>query len=118
MLKVYTYKNCSTCKAATRWLKDHGIAFDERAIRETPPSIKELKSMVQARGGLRPVFNTSGQDYRDLGLKDKLDGMSEKDALELLSKNGNLVKRPFVLDKEGAVHLVGFKEDEWSRALG
>lgn len=117
MLKIYTYKGCSTCKSATRWLKEHGVPFDEHAIRETPPSVAELKAMKQARGGWRFLFNTSGQDYRALGLKDKIADLTDEEATSLLSQNGNLVKRPFALQEDRQVHLVGFKEDEWQKTL-
>ncbi|HAL70712.1 MAG TPA: ArsC family transcriptional regulator, partial [Verrucomicrobiales bacterium] len=73
MLKVYAYQGCSTCKNALKWLKAQGIAHQEIAIRETPPSVPELRSMLAAKDGdLRPLFNTSGQDYRALGMKDDL----------------------------------------------
>ncbi|MFO1485155.1 MAG: arsenate reductase family protein [Verrucomicrobiaceae bacterium] len=118
MLKVYQYSGCSTCKNALKWLKAHAIPFEGIAIRETPPSFAELKAMLAAYAGdLRRLFNVSGQDYRSLGLKDKLPGMSTDAALKLLSENGNLVKRPFAIDSKNKVHLVGFKEDEWKAAL-
>ena len=117
MISVYAYKNCDTCRKALKWLKDHGVEHEVKAIRETPPTAQELMVAVEAFGGdLRPLFNTSGGDYRELGLKDKLPGMSAKEAVALLSENGNLVKRPFVTG-EGVV-LAGFKEAEWEAALG
>lgn len=119
MLKVYAYSGCSTCKNAIKWLKQHSIDCEEIAIRETPPSVAELKGMLAAHeGDLRRLFNVSGMDYRSLGLKDKLPGMSTEEALELLAGNGNLVKRPFAIDAKKKVHLVGFKEAEWQAALG
>ncbi len=118
MLKVYQYSGCSTCKNALKWLKQHAIPFQEIAIRETPPALTELKAMLAAlEGDLRRLFNTSGMDYRALGLKDKLPAMSTDAALKLLSENGNLVKRPFAIDAKGGIHLVGFKEAEWEAAL-
>ena len=42
MLKIYAYSGCSTCKNALKWLKQHAIAFEELAIRETPPSLAGL----------------------------------------------------------------------------
>jgi arsenate reductase len=117
MLTVYAYQGCDTCRKALKWLKAEGISHEVKAIRETPPSPAELKTAVKAFGcELRPLFNTAGGDYRELGLKDKLPSMTEAEAVELLSKNGNLVKRPFVLG-DGIV-FVGFKEDEWKKALG
>lgn len=118
MLKVYAYAGCSTCRNALKWLKSQGIPFHEIAIRETPPPMTELKAMLAARkGDLRPLFNTSGMDYRALGLKDKLPQISQDEALNLLSRNGNLIKRPFALDQGKEVFLVGFKEQEWKAAL-
>lgn len=100
-----------------KWLDARGITYQTKAIRETPPAAAELKSALVASGGeMRKLFNVSGGDYRDLGLKDRLPAMREADAFDLLSKNGNLVKRPF-LTGEGKV-LVGFKEAEWAAALG
>lgn len=81
-------------------------------IREQPPSEKELRRMLAFYGGDLPkLFNTSGQDYKALNLKDKLPRMNEAEAIGLLSKNGNLVKRPFALNERTG--LVGFKEEEW-----
>lgn len=117
MLKLYTYAGCSTCRSAVKWLKSAGIPFAEAAIRETPPAHSELAAMLQARGSLRHLFNTSGQDYRALGLKDKLPTLTEAAALDLLAGNGNLIKRPFALDSEAGVYLTGFKEPEWQAAL-
>lgn len=115
-MKIYTYKNCSTCKKATKWLDAQGIAYDERPIRETPPSVKELKQMLAYQDGdLKKLFNTAGGDYRELDMKTKLPAMSEKEAFELLSNCGNLVKRPFLLGDDHG--LVGFKEAEWVAAL-
>jgi len=116
MLKVYTYAKCSTCRKAVKFLRDHGIEFKELPIRETPPSVVELKQVLKSKdGNLRALFNTSGLDYRALGLGEKLSRMSETDALKLLAGNGNLVKRPFAVGED--VFLVGFDEAAWKKAL-
>ena len=115
-MKIYTYKNCGSCKKAIKWLDAQGITYKELPIRETPPSVTELRKMLGYQNGeLRKLFNTAGGDYRGLNLKEKLPSMSEADAFDLLSSRGNLVKRPFVLGD--AYGLVGFKEDVWAAAL-
>jgi arsenate reductase len=117
MISVYAYKGCDTCRKALKWLSERGIPHEVKAIRETPPTVAELNAAVVVFGGdLRRLFNTSGGDYRELGLKDKLPAMTADQAVALLSGNGNLVKRPFVVG--AGVVLAGFKEDEWSRVLG
>ena len=114
---VYTYANCDTCRRASQWLKKRKITFVEKPIRQTPPSLAELRAMLAAYGGdLRRLFNTAGQDYRALDLKTKLPRLSEKEALDLLAANGNLVKRPFLLGPH--VGLVGFDETVWSESIG
>ena len=116
MLKVYTLSNCDTCRKATKWLRAHDVAFDERAIRETPPSKAELRAALDARGGdLRELYNTSGRDYREQKLGEKLPVMTESEAFALLVDNGNLVKRPFLIGD--GVALVGFDEATWKAAL-
>lgn len=114
---VYTYSGCATCRRAVKWLRAEGIEFREKAIRETPPSRAELQHMLTAVGGdLRRLFNTSGKDYREQKLSALLPAMSVADALGRLHGNGNLVKRPFLIDD--GLGLVGFDEAEWRQALG
>jgi arsenate reductase len=99
-----------------KWLDGHGVVHRTKAIRETPPSPSELETALKLLGGdIRKLFNTSGMDYRALGLKDKLPGMNEAQCIELLSKNGNLVKRPFVIGD--GIALAGFKPEIWGKAL-
>lgn len=116
MLTLYTYAKCSTCRAATAYLKKRGVPFTEKPIREQPPSLTELRAMLSRLGEVRKLFNTSGRDYRELGLGATLPAMSEAQALKLLAGNGNLVKRPFVPLAGGG--LVGFREDEWDQRIG
>lgn len=117
MLKVYTYAGCSTCKTAVKYLKGAGVKYTELPIREQPPTVAELKAMLKANdGNMRKLFNTSGKDYREQGLGEKLPSLSEDEALALLQGNGNLVKRPFAVGD--SVHLVGFSEPIWQQALG
>jgi arsenate reductase len=116
MLKLYNYAKCSTCRDATRWLREHGHAFDELPIRETPPAEGELRRMLAAHEGrIRRLFNTSGQDYRALGLADKIDSLTEAEAFGLLRGNGMLVKRPFLIGSD--VALVGFDPKRWETIL-
>lgn len=113
---VFTYKGCDSCRKATRWLAAKNITFKEISIRETPPTPTQLRLMLGFVGSdLRRLFNTSGQDYRALALKDKLPALSTDEAIALLAGNGNLIKRPFLLGND--VGLVGFRESDWDAEL-
>ena len=68
--------------------------------------------MIERRGGIRPLFNTSGQQYREGGFAQRMATMDVEEAVAVLARDGMLVKRPFVLTDEHG--LVGFKPDEWA----
>lgn len=112
--KIYEYPKCSTCVKALQFLDKRKVAYDKIDISQQPPTVPELKQMLKHYDGqIRRLFNTSGIQYRELGIAEKLPNMSEAEALKLLSGNGKLVKRPFVLTADEGV--VGFKEDEWKK---
>lgn len=119
-IKVYQYKSCSTCQKALNFLDAKKISYQSIPIVEQPPSLLELKKMLhsvkEAGGSFKNLFNTSGVQYRELNVSDKIkSGLTEAEALKLLSENGKLIKRPFLLkDDEG---VVGFKEDQWKKLL-
>jgi len=116
-LTIYTLANCSTCRDATKWLRARGIDFAEKPVRETPPTLKELRAMLAAYDGkISRLFNTSGMEYRALGIAQKLPDLTTDEALQLLADNGRLVKRPFLVGAGAA--QVGFDEKRWATALG
>ena len=113
---ILCYDKCSTCKKALQWLDARGAAYTVRPIREEHPGADELRLWQQKSGlPLRRFFNTSGMIYRELGLKDKLDAMTEEEQLQLLASDGMLVKRPLLVS-EGTV-IPGFREKEWERVF-
>jgi arsenate reductase len=112
-IKVYQYSGCSTCRKAISFLNQAKLEFESIAIRETPPSLTELKKAKQFLGDIKKLFNISGGAYREENWKEKLPKISEGEALKALSQNGNLVKRPFVILDEKVI--VGFKEEDWKK---
>ncbi len=110
------YPKCTTCIKARKFLEQVGAQFEERNIKTENPTYEELKEWHSKSGlPLRRFFNTSGMLYRSLGLKDKLDDMSEEDMLELLASDGMLVKRPILVTQDKT--LVGFRQSEWEEIL-
>lgn len=108
-LTFYWYPKCGTCRKAKKWLEENQITFEEIHIVENPPSKEILREMYKNSGlELKKFFNTSGQKYRELGLKDKVSTASEDELLELLSSDGMLIKRPLTTD--GQKVTVGFNE--------
>ena len=111
------YPKCSTCQKAKKWLDENGLEYEDRHIKEQNPTYEELKAWHEKSGlPLRRFFNTSGMLYKSMGLKDKLETMTEEEKLRLLATDGMLVKRPLVIAKDKV--LVGFKPDQWETLLG
>ena len=114
-MKVYSYSKCGTCRNAIKDLEAKKIKFEVIDITENPPSKKVLKSAVKAKG-LQKVFNTSGVQYRELKIKDKIKSMTEAQAIDLLASNGRLIKRPIAVDKDKIT--IGFNADEYKQIWG
>ncbi len=111
MIHIYQYNKCGTCRKAKKFLDDRGIKYKNTDITLNPPPKKILKLAIK-EFGIKKLFNTSGVEYREKKIKDKIKDMTEKEALELLSQNGRLVKRPIAY--EGDKVSVGFNEEEFN----
>ena len=110
------YPKCTTCQKAVKWLEEKGVAFTYRHIKDDNPTYEELSAWHAASGlPLKRFFNTSGLQYKTLGLKDKLPAMSEEEQLRLLASDGMLVKRPLLVDER--LISPGFREKEWESIL-
>ena len=110
------YPKCSTCKKAQAWLDGHGLSSELRLSREDKPGAEELKRWKERSGlPLKRFFNTSGLQYKALGLKERLSGMSEEEQLALLASDGMLVKRPVLVGDDFV--LLGFRESEYEETL-
>ena len=105
------YPKCSTCQRAKAWLDEHGVTYTLRDIKEENPNAEELRAWHEKSG-----LNTSGLLYKGMALKDKLPGMTDNEQYILLGEYGMLVKRPLIVADDFV--LVGFREAEWSAALG
>ena len=111
----YWYPKCGTCRKAKKWLDDHQLIYQDVHIVENPPSRDELEKLVRISGlELKKFFNTSGQKYRELGLKDKIKSASGQELLDLLASDGMLIKRPILTNGEKVT--VGFTDDAFEKA--
>ena len=106
------YPPCSTCKKAKAWLDANGIEYIARYIAQDEPTREELTEWINRSGlEIKKFYNTSGQLYRQLELKDKLPLFTDEEKIGLLATDGMLVKRPLLITDSKV--LIGFKEAEW-----
>ena len=117
LLTIYEYPKCGTCRSAVKSLKALGRELEQRHIVEATPTVVELKHLLDISGeDLKKFFNTSGDVYREQGLKDKLPMLSEDEKLALLASNGMLIKRPIVTD--GETVTIGYKQENYEKVWG
>ncbi|GAA0308125.1 arsenate reductase [Gracilibacillus halotolerans] len=111
-IQFYWYPKCGTCQKAKKWLESNNMEYEPIHIVENPPSKAQLKEIIEkSELPIKKFFNTSGKKYRELGLKDKLDTMTEDEKIELLVSDGMLIKRPIAYN--GSDVTVGFKEESY-----
>ena len=113
-IKIYEYAGCSTCRNALKYLDAKKKNYERVPIVEQPPTVSELRTMLgylKASGKtFKNLFNTSGEQYRTLKIGERIKaGMTEQEAIALLSKNGKLIKRPFLLTASGGT--AGFQAE-------
>lgn len=110
------YPKCSTCMKAKKWLEERGMEYELRDIKANNPTAEELKLWWEkSELPLKRFFNTSGNLYKEMKLKDRLPDMSEEEQIALLATDGMLVKRPILVADSDV--LVGFREKEWEEKL-
>lgn len=83
-------------------------------IKETPTAEEFLAWQKIAGVDKKKFVNTNGKKYKELGLKDTIDGMSDKELFSLIATDGMLVKRPLLVGEDFV--LIGFKQKEWEAA--
>ena len=59
--------------------------------------------------------NANGKRYKELGLQETIDSMSDSELFTLLESDGMLVKRPMLVGDDFV--LIGFKVKEWEAKL-
>lgn len=111
-ITIICYPKCTTCQRAEKWLKEHGVKYTYRHIKEQNPTAEELSKWIkESELPIKRFFNTSGLLYKEYKMKEKVNVLPEKELIEILASDGMMVKRPLIIAKDKV--LVGFKEAEW-----
>ena len=108
----YSYPKCSTCRKASRWLDQNDINYQFIDIVKEPPSKKFLKlALIQFSFDIKKIFNTRGKSFKSIDF-DIFD-LTKKKIIELLSNDGKLIKRPFLIINESKL-ILGFSDSEYT----
>ena len=74
--------NAQHAEKPKKWLQENNIDFTDRHIVDENPTKDELKEVISKSGlPVRKLFNTSGNVYKSLNLKSKMDSLSEDEML-------------------------------------
>lgn len=113
-LIVYGIPNCDTVKKARTWLDTKGLAHTFHDYKKAGADPAKLAAWCDAAGWDK-VLNRAGTTFKKLPEADKAD-LDQAKAVALMAANPSCIKRPIV-EHPGGI-LVGFKEAEWTAALG
>ncbi len=112
---LYSYPKCSTCRKASNWLDLNNISYQLIDIVKEPPSKKFLElALIQFSLDIKKIFNIRGKSYKSIDI-DVLN-LEKKRIIELLSNDGKLIKRPFLIINESKL-ILGFNESEYIAKL-
>jgi Spx/MgsR family transcriptional regulator len=111
---LYGIPDCDTVKKARTWLDRQGLAYSFHDYKKAGADAGKLAAWCTAAGWDK-VLNRAGTTFKKLPDADKAD-LDQAKAIALMSANPSCIKRP-VVEHPGGL-LVGFKEVEWSAALG
>ena len=108
----YSYPKCSTCRKASKWLDQNNINYQLIDIIKETPSKKFLElALIQFSLDIKKIFNTRGRNFKSLNIN--FQDLSKKKIVELLSNDGKLIKRPFLIINEKKL-ILGFNESEYT----
>ena len=111
----YSYLKCSTCRKAAKWLESKNFEFKIIDIVKEPPLVKYLNlALEQYYDDKKRIFNVRGKAFKALNLD--IYDLSREEIIELLLRDGKLIKRPFLIC-EGKKVILGFNEIEYIQQL-
>lgn len=114
MLKVYTLKNCDTCKKALKWLEAEGVAFNNHDVRADGLT-KDIITQIVETLGWEKALNRRSTTWRNLDEGQKVD-VDDAKAIELIVEYETLLKRPVFVGEDEVV--AGFGDDARALVLG
>jgi len=114
MVTIYGIKNCDTMRKARAFLDKRKVAYEFHDYKTAGIERGQLEGWAK-KAGWETLLNKAGTTFRKLPDKEK-DGVTEKKAITLMLAQPSMIKRP-VLELPGGKLLVGFKPDEYTKAL-
>ncbi len=109
-ITLYGIKNCDTVKKARKWFEQQNIEYVFHDFRADGINLEWVTDTAQ-RIPWDQMLNKRGTTYRQLDDATK-SSIDETSALQLMSEQPTLIKRPVLLS--GSIALVGFKAEQYA----
>lgn len=116
MLTLYGIPNCNTVKKARTWLEENSVEYSFHNYKKL--GIEEIKIenwMIQQPW--EKLVNRAGMTYRKLSDEEKAAINDNASATKLMMEKTSVIKRPIV-EKDGNIVALGFKEEEYQKLFG
>ncbi|MCQ2011324.1 MAG: Spx/MgsR family RNA polymerase-binding regulatory protein [Sporolactobacillus sp.] len=111
-LIFYTYPSCTSCRKTKGWFKDHHVSYEERHLFRNRPDANELMELIKlSKSGIDDLLATRSETYKRLNVN--LNDLPLSKALQLLSDEPKLLKRPIITD--GKHLIVGYHQEDLQR---
>lgn len=96
-ITLYHNPRCSKSRETLTLLEQHGVEPEVILYLETPPSVTELKTLLQQLGfsSARELMRKKEDIYQELKLSDET--LSEEQLLTAMAANPKLIERPIVV---------------------
>ncbi|MEQ8302865.1 MAG: ArsC family reductase [Cyclobacteriaceae bacterium] len=114
-MTVYGIKNCNTVKSALDWLKKKKIEFEFHDYKSKGVSASKLKEWHK-QVGWEALVNKKGMTWRKLDEKAKSKVTNLNAAIELMTSQTSVIKRPLI-EVNGRVVALGFDEGEYKKVI-
>lgn len=95
-MKVFSLKNCDTCRKAIKEMKEAGLGPDIIDVRADGLATEDIATIVDAVG-FEKALNRRSTTWRALADPSKA-GLDNVKAVQLITAHPTLMKRPAIMD--------------------
>jgi Spx/MgsR family transcriptional regulator len=111
-IKFLQKPTCTTCRKAKAFLEGLGAELELRSLDTQRLSETEIDTLIEQRD-YKNFLNTRNELYRSRNMSDKPPSRAE--AIKLMAKEPNLIRRPVVIRGEEIV--LGYDEDAFRKLV-
>lgn len=101
MTHLYGIPNCDTVKKARSWLDEHNIPFEFHSFKQQPPTQTLIQQWLKDIP-IETLLNKKGSTWRKLSTAEQIKAGNIENAIELMTQQPSLIKRPVLVHKDKA----------------